>query len=203
MTTLEAITNRWKPVSTGTLPITIPGVHRRDLANLFRKVGFTLGAEIGVMSGWHAKMICRRVPKLKLYCIDPWASTPGYPSWDDDLHERHYKDAVTRLAPYDCCLMRLVSQVAVRHFADGSLDFVYIDGDHRYQAVVADIASWLPKVRSGGIIAGHDYHRFAKKYTQYNSHVVDAVGGWTRAYFVDPWFVLTGEKAGTWFWVKP
>jgi predicted O-methyltransferase YrrM len=38
-----------------------------------------------------------------------------------------------------------------------SLDVVYIDGWHKYEAVKEDIAAWLPKVRPGGIISGHDY----------------------------------------------
>ena len=46
---------------------------------------------------------------------------------------------------------------AAEKYVDGSLDFVYIDADHHYDAVKRDIAAWLPKVRSGGIIAGHDF----------------------------------------------
>ena len=39
-------------------------------------------------------------------------------------------------------------------------DFVFIDGDHRYESVRRDIQAWLPKVRPGGIMGGHDceYH---------------------------------------------
>jgi hypothetical protein len=42
-------------------------------------------------------------------------------------------------------------------FEDRSIDVVYIDGDHRYEAVVQDIKKWLPKVKPGGYLAGHDY----------------------------------------------
>jgi hypothetical protein len=42
-------------------------------------------------------------------------------------------------------------------FAPASLDFVFIDGDHSRAAVLADIAAWLPKVKVGGLLAGHDY----------------------------------------------
>ena len=41
--------------------------------------------------------------------------------------------------------------------ADGDLDWVFIDANHNYDYVRADIAAWTPKVRPGGIIAGHDY----------------------------------------------
>jgi predicted O-methyltransferase YrrM len=39
---------------------------------------------------------------------------------------------------------------------NGSIDAVFIDGDHRYEAVLGDIKVWLPKVKPGGILAGHD-----------------------------------------------
>jgi cephalosporin hydroxylase len=42
-------------------------------------------------------------------------------------------------------------------FAPASLDFVFIDGDHEKVAVLADIAAWLPRIRPGGLLAGHDY----------------------------------------------
>ena len=49
------------------------------------------------------------------------------------------------------------SVAAAASYADASLDFVFIDGDHSYEGVKKDIIAWLPKVKPGGIIAGHDY----------------------------------------------
>ena len=46
---------------------------------------------------------------------------------------------------------------AANKFEDGSIDFVFIDADHVYESVKRDILAWLPKVKKGGIIAGHDY----------------------------------------------
>jgi predicted O-methyltransferase YrrM len=46
---------------------------------------------------------------------------------------------------------------ALEYFKDGQLDFIYIDGDHRYEGVLADLTNWKPKLRAGGIMAGHDF----------------------------------------------
>jgi len=54
-------------------------------------------------------------------------------------------------------LHNLPSVKAAELFAENSLAFVFIDADHSYVSVCADIAAWLPKVRTGGVLAGHDY----------------------------------------------
>jgi predicted O-methyltransferase YrrM len=46
---------------------------------------------------------------------------------------------------------------AVAQFADGSIDCVYIDSIHTYEVVHDAIRRWLPKVKAGGVCAGHDY----------------------------------------------
>lgn len=57
----------------------------------------------------------------------------------------------------DLLVVREDSALAARHVEDQSVDMVFIDADHTYDAVVRDINAWLPKVRPGGILAGHDY----------------------------------------------
>jgi predicted O-methyltransferase YrrM len=46
---------------------------------------------------------------------------------------------------------------ALDFIKDGELDLIYVDGDHRYEAVLADLKGWLPKLRAGGVMAGHDW----------------------------------------------
>ena len=53
--------------------------------------------------------------------------------------------------------MKMSSLDAVNFFEDKSLDFVFIDASHEYEDVKNDIVSWLPKIKHGGILAGHDY----------------------------------------------
>lgn len=53
---------------------------------------------------------------------------------------------------------QISSAEAANEYEDSSLDFVWIDGDHSYDAVIIDINAWLPKVKPGGWMGGHDYN---------------------------------------------
>ena len=52
---------------------------------------------------------------------------------------------------------RQSSLEAAERFAAGELDFVYVDGNHRYEFVKADLEAYAPKIRAGGFLAGDDY----------------------------------------------
>ena len=51
-----------------------------------------------------------------------------------------------------------------KHLPDCSCPFVFIDADHGYERVREDIRAWRPKVRPGGILAGHDCYTYASVY---------------------------------------
>ncbi|PCJ57316.1 MAG: hypothetical protein COA65_09660 [Rhodospirillaceae bacterium] len=63
---------------------------------------------------------------------------------------------------YECSLTRHVSTVWISSKQLSSeiseCGFVFIDGDHSYRGVNQDISLWYPKVKTGRIFAGHDYH---------------------------------------------
>ena len=50
----------------------------------------------------------------------------------------------------------MLSEEAVAEFPDNSLDFIFIDGDHRYAEVKKDLIMWYPKLKPGGVFCGHD-----------------------------------------------
>lgn len=128
--------------------------NRTELAKHFKELGFRTGAEIGVCSGTYSQILCENNPDLKLYCVDNW----GEGKRVDKRWQRKYEEAKSRLAPYNTVIIRKISLDAAKDFEDGSLDFVYIDADHSYNSVKEDINAWAPKVRIGGIVAGHDYY---------------------------------------------
>jgi predicted O-methyltransferase YrrM len=49
------------------------------------------------------------------------------------------------------------SDACAAQFADASVDLIFVDADHSQTGVQRDLTAWVPKIRSGGVIAGHDY----------------------------------------------
>jgi len=174
------------------LPISAKVGGRDRLAEFFAERGFNIGAEIGVKQGGYSKILCTSNPKLKLYCIDIWEDEGRYA----ERHSRYLRQAIRNLKPFNAEIIHKASMDALPDFADGSLDFVYIDAAHDFDNVAMDIICWSRKVHSGGIVACHDYYHFR------NAGVVDAVNGYTRCHDIRPWYV-TRELLPTAFWVKP
>lgn len=69
----------------------------------------------------------------------------------------HVIKHVTKLRK-TCAFHPCPSVKAAARFANSSVDFVWIDADHSYDGVRKDIFAWLPKIKPGGLIAGHDYY---------------------------------------------
>ncbi len=116
-----------------------------------------VGAEIGVNKGYNASYICNIIQPKILYLIDPWNnffdSTSG-----EIIGEAQCIMARELLQPFTCCnFIHKTSFEAINDFFNESLDFVYIDADHSYNAVLSDMTIWYPKIRTGGIVSGHDF----------------------------------------------
>lgn len=129
---------------------------RRLFALTLANRGYKIGVEVGVERGIHAKILCSRIPNLKLYCVDSWSSEHR-PDIAQERLDGFFEEAMRRLAGFDVELIRASSLEAAKRFKDGSMDFVYLDGDHTLDGVAADIAAWQPKIRPGGLLCGHDY----------------------------------------------
>lgn len=165
---------------------------RKDLYQIFAELGYTRGAEIGVASGRNARDMFNIVPGLHLTLVDPWKE---YFRYSQELCDKRYAGAMRLLEGRNKTVRRMTSLEASRLVDDGSLDFVYIDGDHRFDAVMMDILLWARKVRRGGIVALHDWYAF------YQAGVMEAVYAYTRAHRIINWYV-TWEKEATAFWVQ-
>lgn len=171
-----------------------PGEHsRHSLARVLADMGARQGVEIGTHTGDSAVMWLARSPKLHLVCVDPYVSYNARHSQEE--RDRAYAAAVEKLKPYSAEIIRAKSLDVVGEFADRSLDFVHIDGDHEFDAVMQDLIRWAPKVRGGGLVILHDYHVF------WQGGVILAVNAYTSAHRVDPWYVGQ-DKAPTAFWER-
>lgn len=145
--------------------------HGRILAKLLRKnlPAEIRGAEIGVFRGQTSAYLLEQLPSLRLVMIDSWQShSPDsryYRSGANcarltmEQQQRNYLTAIdaTRSFADRRQIINLPSLSAAREIQDGTLDFVFIDADHTYEAVRDDIAAWSTKLRPGGLLIGHDY----------------------------------------------
>jgi hypothetical protein len=118
--------------------------------------------EVGVAEGNYSRDFLRFWPG-SYWMVDLWRHIDGYDdvmNGPDDEHKERHRLAmeVAQHYPGRCAVLRMDTVAASQQFADGSLDFVYIDADHSYEGCKRDILAWAPKVRSRGILAGHDYY---------------------------------------------
>jgi hypothetical protein len=152
-----------------------------------------VGAEIGVYKGINALSILQELPIDKLYLIDPyvlyedWHKAASYKDMELNNPDTIYNEAILRLSDYSnkITFIKHTSSQSKDLIPD-NLDFVYIDGNHESQYVYEDIINYYPKIKEGGIIGGHDYHRYK---------VQIAVHRVFREVYQDlgDWWVIKGE----------
>lgn len=104
--------------------------------------------EVGSFSGVSSRVLSMYCKTL--YCVDPY-------SWKETKEAERMFDAMLPEYP-NIKKIQMFGSEATFFFGDRSLDLVYIDADHTYEAVVADINDWKVKVKPGGYIAGHDFY---------------------------------------------
>lgn len=128
---------------------------------IFVEVGVWLGRSIAVaaLAAKHSKK------DIKIYAVDTWNGS------DEQVHQNY----INRIGGSDALYSEFMSNMkavgvddiiipvrcdsikAAEKFEDNSIDFCFIDASHEYLDVLADVKAWLPKIKQGGVIAGHDY----------------------------------------------
>jgi hypothetical protein len=151
-----------------------------------------VGAEVGVFEGENAASILKELKPSKLYLVDPYIAHNGEFEIGGEMSS-WYKTAAKRLENFSNKQFVIASSLDAVSKLPDNLDFVYIDAMHTYEHVIEDVNAWLPKVRQGGVIGGHDF-------TDVNVGVVFAVSDLARRYnaklhFRHPdWWFVVGEK---------
>ncbi len=138
--------------------------------NKIKHLKTSRGVEIGVADGATSVKLLSMHSGLVLYSIDPYVMYPKYYSKNqkDRQHgsgtqedfDKQYDRMKIKLSQFGdrSRFLRATSEIGSKHFANDSLDFVFIDANHLYKSVKQDIQLWWPKVKSGGYLFGHDYN---------------------------------------------
>jgi predicted O-methyltransferase YrrM len=178
---------------------------REDFPILIRQMGYKRICEVGVHKGVFLSVLSMADPD-HLVGVDVWDK------YDEEAYS-HHPDHYHKVYPHDMNkvwredvqkwakdvyfktdIIVDFSVEAAKQFEDGYFDFIYIDANHTYEGVTADLESWYPKVRKGGMIAGHDYLNYGwdgKKITMYCREGVD---DFVKKHNKEKDIMLTGEK---------
>lgn len=136
--------------------------HRDDLPSMFNNLGLLgHGVEIGVSYGGFAFHLRNTWKGEMLHLVDRWVHVPEWrdsANVDPEKQEEYYRHVCRTFHPArNTQIYRMDSVEASAKFEDKFFDWIYIDADHSYDAVKKDINAWFPKLKPGGVMAGHDY----------------------------------------------
>ena len=163
------------------------------------KVGVEVGGRLGLLSA----SLLRRFSGLHLILVDlwDWYDAPGRAPRKERRKNRAKADRgrmveATNFARERCTIIQGLSTGASK-LCRGDLDFVFIDANHTYDFVRADIEAWYPLIKHGGLLTGHDYGHVFRKENPYG--VTRAVDEFIR----NTGFELHVEEGSVWWVVKP
>ena len=118
--------------------------------------------EVGIRVGANFKNLMKMNPNLAV-AVDSWREIGDKPENNDvdfsqeDL-DSQYKEFKAQWGKHkNVKIVRNLSIEAAKQFDDEYFDYIYIDAAHTYEEVKNDLIAWYPKVKTGGILAGHDY----------------------------------------------
>lgn len=150
-----------------------------------------VGVEIGVLMGDFSAQLLQATQPKKLYLVDPWmhfddaahtTTLYGGSAFTREEVEGRYPRVVERFREQtQAGLVEIIRDFSTKwagQVGDGTLDYVYVDGDHNKDAVAADIDAFWPKLKLGGIMAFDDY----------------TLAGWWKDGVVAPVHALLGRE---------
>lgn len=154
-----------------------------------------VGVEIGCANGDTSAHLLRNLPHLHWTGVDPYVDYIDWNSNNLGNQQREYEKLNRKIMqeyPDRTAFLRMTSDEAVTQIPDSSLDFVFIDGLHTYEQVTIDCQNYYPKVKQGGLFAGHDYT------------IIDGVHRAVNEFrdSVDPTIAIGITNYDVWYWVK-
>ena len=119
-----------------------------------------VGIEVGTSAGINAIGVLFEWKNLeRLDCVDCYLVYPEYIDFTDGVDQTLLRNiCIANFVEEPRAHLTISTSIeGAKKFKDASVDFVYIDANHAYKYVKEDIVAWLPKIKKGGVIAGHDW----------------------------------------------
>lgn len=187
---------------------------RDEIGSVLTSMGLTkVGVEVGVAFGENAEQILLSSQLKLLILVDPWDYVPDQSpvGFGDAIKDWNgcYEYCLDKLKPFTgrTSVFRMSSLEASKLIRDGSLDFVYIDANHMSPYIDEDLKLWYPKVKSGGVFGGHDYHNYQNEI--FTCNVKDAVDNYlawlqfSGNSYPNPKLHIVPGEVPSWYMVKP
>lgn len=173
-----------------------PETSSPGLIPYIEKLGNNLiGCELGVCRGYNLRYLLDRLPNVAVsYAIDPWLA---YEDWCGPVYQEQVNEwraiAYKMLDPLGdrVYILEKNSVDAAEEIADDILDYIFIDGDHSYEASLRDCQLYWSKVKPGGLFSGHDWQLPA---------VERAVNEFREEFGITTEIQFT--ESNVWFWYK-
>jgi hypothetical protein len=173
-------------------------------------------AEVGTHRGEFAAIFLDEWMGRLLYCVDAWSeplrrfhADVGMPPvlFCKDVppdRQTDYDEALTLRDrfPGRVQIVRALSTRASRQIRNGQLDFVYIDGDHEAESVKSDLKAWWPKLKAGGIMAGHDFKMPHEPDDGWGRFVRPAVASFVEVVGDRPIYMVSGDESWSFYFFK-
>ena len=118
-----------------------------------------VGAWLGCSATFMAVEIINSGKNIKFDAVDTWEGNIEHKDLEVVKEHKLFDEFLKNIEPVKDVInpIRMESTKAATLYEDNSLDFVFIDGSHEYEDVLADLQAWFPKIKKGGHIAGHDF----------------------------------------------
>lgn len=138
--------------------------YKNDLVNILPHNSF--GAEIGVWKGEFSQLIFEHINPKMLYLVDPWKFIKEHEgSWhgggiamnQEDMDKIYSNVYDMFKEKNNVHILRIFSNELESFIKPNCLDWTYIDGNHRYEAVLNDLNTSFNLVKKGGLITGDDF----------------------------------------------
>lgn len=135
---------------------------REEFGNLLNRLKLLgNGLEVGVQAGHFSRVIRSTWKGELLHLVDRWRHESGYndvANVENDRQLENYFSVIRQFAADNSVVIhKMESLTAAAQFPDGYFDWIYLDADHSYRGCREDLEAWYPKLKTGGLFAGHDF----------------------------------------------